>query len=217
MCEVFVIVRSSRLSWDASLNVRSSFVVRRSSCFLEFAGVFCNFFLQLLCNAFATEWECRPEMSWGFCCYCWWPLVRSLCLCLVLIWSHNSQVFVLSGVLYLVTCIILVLRMTERAFWSSDGFRSILLMTVKTRNARKNWSLVFKSRPDSFLKFLKCCSMHEQAIIPKRNVSIFFLRILSSGQTDRQIQMQDIVALAAYSHLFPENNFPWTCNFTSLR
>jgi hypothetical protein len=28
--------------------------------------------------------------------------------------------------------------------------------------------------------------MHEQAIIPKRNVSIFFLRILSSGQTDRQ-------------------------------
>jgi hypothetical protein len=29
--------------------------------------------------------------------------------------------------------------------------------------------------------------------------------------------MQDIVALAAYSHLFPENNFPWTSNFTSLR
>jgi hypothetical protein len=50
--------------------------------------------------------------------------------------------------------------------------------------------------------------MHEQAIIPKRNVSIFFLRISASGQTDRQIQMQDIVALAAYSHLFPENNFP---------
>jgi hypothetical protein len=49
--------------------------------------------------------------------------------------------------------------------------------------------------------------MHEQAIIPKKNVSIFFLRILSSGQTDRQIQMQDIVALAAYSHLFPETIF----------
>ncbi len=61
-------MRSSRLSW------------LRCSCFLEFGGVFAKKFLQLLCNAFATEWECRPGMSWGFCCYCWWPLVRSLCL-----------------------------------------------------------------------------------------------------------------------------------------
>ncbi len=33
----------------------------------------------------------------------WYVLSVSLSLCLVLVWSHNSQVFVLSGVLYLVT------------------------------------------------------------------------------------------------------------------
>jgi hypothetical protein len=52
LCKVFVIVRSSSLSWGR-FSQRS--FVRRSSCFLEFGGVFANFFLQLLCNAFATE------------------------------------------------------------------------------------------------------------------------------------------------------------------